>query len=166
MEGNVGQQRGDNAPLGSASGRRMPAVGLHVSGVEPAGYPVSPWEVSQGVEQEPVVDVVKTALDIGVEHPRFAAVWTAQMVEFAEGIVSASAGAEAVAGALEPGFPFRFERRFHHGLVSPVSNGRDTQRSYLSVGFWDVYPSGWPMLPQGGELEAVDQLAASFTRFH
>ena len=80
-------------------------------------------------EQRVVIDLVKTALDVGVEHPRLAPV--DRRPDRLQGVMGRQPGPKPVAGREEVGFEDRLEhdprRRHHH----PIGHTRDTERPQL-----------------------------------
>ena len=108
-----------------------------------------------------MVEVVKSPLDVGIDHPLFPTIGAGQYVDLADGIVAASARSEPITTAFELRLPVWFPSILDHRLKGSVHDGRDPQGSLFAVGLGNVHTSDRldPPRLEGGHM--VHQLSAS-----
>ena len=65
---------------------------FHDPGLEPLSDEFPSGNVTEGFQEEVVVDVVKGPLDVRIDHPLLPPVRAGQQVDFLDGIVAAAPG--------------------------------------------------------------------------
>src|SRR5260364_91854 len=87
------------------------------------------WDVSQALHQKRMADLVKRALDIGIQNPGALATCTYTRPGILKGIMRASSRTEAITVGLKPRFPAWFKRIFDHRLSHSVDQTGNAQRA-------------------------------------
>lgn len=115
--------------------------------------PIIPYPPPDAPNQQPVVNRVEVARQIAFDDPAApcSGLTILQLELYGpDSVMHAAFGSEAVGEAMEVAFPNRLHGHQHRTLDDAVSQGRDTQWSFLAVGF--------------GDIDALDRLRAVVPR--
>jgi hypothetical protein len=158
-QGDVGQQRRQDAALGCAHLRVPPhaVLGEDTCAEERLDQPHDATisdPVPHPGQQRRVRDLVEARGDVTFEHPGVAL--GGHHVDLRDRVVWPTSGPEPVGTRAEPGLEDRLEDQLHAGLDDPVSCGGDPQRAQLAVrwGSSVAVPAGDGTGPSGDRLSA------------
>ena len=139
----VGKNGTDDAALRSAAVALMQLVIFHISCVEKftdkAKKSLILNSLAKNANHDIVVDVVKEAFNISFHKP-----FTSRkaILNHSQSCVTAFVGPKAMGGILKAAFINGFQQHTDNFLHQLIVDGRNTQRTELSVLFRDVCPSG------------------------
>src|SRR5262245_27225404 len=99
--------------------------------------------VPEEPHQPPVVNRIEIRRDVPFDDPEVFATLRGIVHQIPDGIHRAAAWAEPEGSLTKVGLIDGFQDHANSFLNNPISNGRNAQRTSLSIRFWNVHPPYW-----------------------